>query len=473
MKKVLLVNSNLETLPYPVAPLGISLLASTIKNRYNVKIFDATFNSEIDLLKLIEEFKPDFIGIGLRNIDNVTMRDSKWYLKEVKDKIVEPIKNKFHTPIIMGGSGFSIAPKEILEYFNIDYGVYGEGEKVLPELLKKLENKSTDINLNGVLTKDNLNDTFIDYDKGDLYIPKANIDTFINFDHYKQRGNYPIQTKRGCTHKCIYCSYPNIEGGSYRLRPVHEIVDEIEETNSRIPGVVFEFVDSTFNSPLKHAINICKEIIHRKLDVKLRTMGVNPGEVTKELIELMKQAGFAQIDCTPDSASEVMIKSFRKNFTKKKLIECANTIQKYNMPTMWFFMIGAPGETEETILETFDFIDHYISDEDLVHITEGIRIIPNTKLYDIAIQQNVITKEQNVIEPMYYVDPNLGKENLSKILEREIQKRSNVLNSIDTAPSPELMQKTLKYRQENKIDEPMFRTLLRVDKLTKKEKSVL
>jgi hypothetical protein len=98
----------------------------------------------------------------------------------------------------------------------------------------------------------------------------------------------------------------------------------------------------------------------------------------------------------------------------------------------------------------------------MVHITEGIRIIPETELYNIAIQEGVISEETSVIEPMFYVSPSIGKENLTNILNREIAKRNNVMNSIDTAPSKELIQATMKYRIENKIDEPMFRSLLRV-----------
>lgn len=243
-----------------------------------------------------------------------------------------------------------------------------------------------------------------------------------------------------------------------------DIVDEIQEVKNRIPGITFEFVDSTFNSPLKHAIDICKEIIRRDLKVRLRTMGVNPGEVTEQLIVLMKEAGFTQIDCTPDSASAQMIKNYKKNFSKNRLINCAKIIRKYDMPTMWFFMLGAPGETEDTILETFDFIDEHIFEEDMVHITEGIRIIPNTELYDIAVKEGVISKNDSIIDPMFYVNPNLGKDKLTSILEREISKRNNVLNSIDTTPSPELMQAAIKHRKENRVEEPMFRSLLKVQK---------
>ena len=461
MSKVLLINSNIEVFPYPVAPLGISLVASALKEKYEVEIFDAAFKTSGDLMNTINEFSPDYIGIGLRNIDNVTMRKCKWYLNDIKEEIINPVKKHNNIPIIIGGSGFSIAPEQIFEYLDVDYGVIGEAENILPELIEKLENGYKIDLLNVISRKDRAIKIKKEH-SGLLKLPKANIDLFIDFEPYSRRGNYPIQTKRGCTHKCIYCSYPNIEGRTYRLRSVLDIVDEIQEVQARIPNVTFEFVDSTFNSPIKHAIDICKEIIHRDLNVKLRTMGVNPGEVTDELIQLMKKAGFTQIDCTPDSASESMIKKYRKNFSKNKLIECANLIRKHDMPTMWFFMLGGPGETEETILETFDFIDEHIFEEDMVHITEGIRIIPNTELYDIAVKEGVISKNDSVIDPMFYVSPGIGREKLTQILEKEIGKRNNVLNSIDTTPSPELMQVAIKYRQENKVEEPMFRTLLRV-----------
>jgi len=137
------------------------------------------------------------------------------------------------------------------------------------------------------------------------------------------------------------------------------------------------------------------------------------------------------------------------------------------MPTMWFFMLGGPGENEDTIRETFEFIDQYIFEEDMVHITEGIRIIPGTELYQIALREGIISAKDYVIQPMFYVSPEIGRNKLTEILEREVAKRNNVLNSIDTTPSPELMQAAIKYRQKKNTDEPMFRTLLRVQNMLK------
>ncbi len=61
MKNILLINSNTEKLPYPTAPLGIALLASSLKDNYNVKVFDSAFSSTKELVDLAKKIKPDYI----------------------------------------------------------------------------------------------------------------------------------------------------------------------------------------------------------------------------------------------------------------------------------------------------------------------------------------------------------------------------------------------------------------------------
>ena len=75
-----------------------------------------------------------------------------------------------------------------------------------------------------------------------------------------KRGAYSVQTKRGCYHKCIYCTYPLIEGRNYKIRDAEAVADEIDQAYRRLGNVTFEFVDSTFNDPKNHAENICREI---------------------------------------------------------------------------------------------------------------------------------------------------------------------------------------------------------------------
>jgi len=464
MKKILLINTNTEKIPYPVPPVGICLLAEVLKNDYEVKIFDGMFDESEseDALKLIDEFKPDYIGLSLRNIDNLHVVNNIFFIEEIDKKYVKPIKKIAKVPIILGGSAFSINPEYFMERFEADYGVIGEGEIAFKELLKNLDEGKTDIDIPQVIVKGKKPVITYTNQYNLINLPFSEIDKKIDFTPYKERGVYSIQTKRGCYHECIYCTYPNIEGKKYRVRSPKSIADEIEEAHYRLGDVTFEFVDSTFNDPPGHAEAICKEIIKKKIDVRLRTMGINPVNVTHELFDLMKKAGFAQIDCTPDTASPQLLSKMKKNFTYKQLEMAAKTIKDFGMPTVWFLIFGGPGETEETIKESFDFIDKWVYDFDVVHMTIGMRIFPNTPLQQIAINEGIILPDDKLAEPTFYVNKNLDFKKIDSILREYGKTRPNCLIAYESAPSENMIKIANRIRKRNNLSEPMFRTLLRI-----------
>jgi radical SAM superfamily enzyme YgiQ (UPF0313 family) len=462
MKKVLLINTNTEKIPYPVPPLGLCLIARCIEKSFEVSIYDAATQKEPELREILDMLNPDYIGISIRNIDNVLMGRQVYYLPDIIKNFITIAHTK--ATVILGGSGFSLFPEEILRATGIEYGIIGEGESSFPQLLNALENEIEPVEISGVIYKKNnhytVNEPVFTLKMTD--VPISGMYDLIKFDAYRERGSYSVQTKRGCIYSCIYCSYPNLEGRTYRLRDPKEIVDEIQDVIERMGDVLIEFVDSTFNSPAGHAESICEEIIRRKIKVRLRTMGINPKETNDALFALMKQAGFKQIDCTPDTASPEMLVKMKKNFSLEQLKSCAYLIKKNDMPTMWFFMIGGPGETTETVIETFSFIDHFVSENDMVFIGEGIRIFPQTEIYDVAIKQGIINKQSNLLEPVFYMNPDIDKTELSRLLQREIAKRPNVVHALDSAPKPEMLAEAVAIRRSQALDEPMFRTLLRL-----------
>jgi radical SAM superfamily enzyme YgiQ (UPF0313 family) len=464
MKKVLLINTNTEKIPYPVPPLGLSLIARSIEKSFDVTFFDAASQKEPELKVLLDKLKPDYIGITIRNIDNTVMGRQVLYLPDIINNFINVVQRNSTATVILGGSGFSIFYEEILKATGIKYGIIGEGEHAFPQLLHALENNTEPDGISGVVYKKNnqfkVSQPVFSLKMSD--IPVSGMYDLVKFDIYRERGSYPVQTKRGCIYSCIYCSYPNLEGHAYRLRKPKEVVDEIEDASKRLGEILFEFVDSTFNSPAGHAEAICEEIINRKLKVRLRTMGINPLETNSLLLSLMKQAGFGQIDCTPDSGSPKMLKMMKKNFSLEQLQSCADLIRKHDMPTMWFFLLGGPGETTETVMETFSFIDHFVSEKDMSFIGEGIRIFPQTELYDIALRQGVINAQQSILEPVYYVSPDIDRDHLSVLLHDEIAKRNNVVHALDSAPKPEMLAEAVAIRRAQGLDEPMFRTLLRL-----------
>lgn len=464
MKKILLINTNTETKPYPVPPLGLAMVASSLKELREVKVFDGTFTSYHELPDVITDFQPDYIGFSVRNIDDMTYDNLNYYVEDVLRNFITPVKELTKVPLIIGGAGFSMFPEILMEKFALDYGVIGQGEIVFPLLLDALDAGCSDIPLPGLITRnaDGLHIECAPQSSGAYFQQHTQIDHWINFDPYRQRGAYTIQTKKGCAFHCIYCTYPVIEGASSRIRKAVDIVDEMQQAFERVGNVVFEFADSVFNDPPGHAEAICSEIIQRGLKFRMRTMGINPEHVSKELLTLMLQAGFTQIDCTPDSASETMLKRLGKNFNMDQLRNAASLIREMNIPAMWFFMLGGPGETPATIDETFDFIDHYIGPEDMVHLTSGLRIYPKTPLEKIALHEGLIPAGSDLLVPVFYFSKETPHNLLIQIIEEKCRTRGNCIPSFASAPPPEMMQQALKLRAEQGLEEPMFRTLLRI-----------
>ena len=472
MKRILLVNTNIEKGPYPVPPLGLCMLATSLEDQYDVKIYDGVFDEGRSLVALVQQFDPDFVGFSIRNIDDVVIDREIFYMDGILEKFIQPVKAITKVPIILGGSGFSIFPTELMVLTGADFGIVGEAEEVLPALLSRIRLNQDPSDLPNLITAKALK-----IQKGSGFsklMPAMNgfseIDRWIDFKPYLAKGVYSIQTKRGCSHGCIYCTYPLIEGRKFRMRKPADIADEIEQAHKRLGYITFEFVDSTFNDPKGHAEAICREIIKKNIKVRLRTMGINPHHSGAELFELMQTAGFTQIDATPDSASPVVLKHLDKGFNLPEIEKMALIIKKFDIPTMWFFLFGGPGEDEETFRETLDFIDTYINPNDLVYMNAGLRIYPDTPLYAIAVNEGRIAVGQPVFQPAaYYFSDKISRNRMEELIKEASLTRYNCIPAAETTPPSAMIAEAIELRKINQVQEPMFRTLLQIRKRWKEE----
>jgi len=441
------------------------MLATVLRDRFEVKIYDGVFDEGRGLVELVQQFNPNFIGFSIRNIDDVVKDREICYMDGILEKFIRPVKAITNVPVILGGSGFSIFPSELMKMTCADYGIVGEAELILPLLLDRIQNNLDTYDIPNLITG---NSSEIQTGTGFALLQPLparypEIDRWIDFKPYLSKGVYSMQTKRGCSHGCIYCTYPLIEGRKFRTRTPSDIADEIEQAHKRLGHITFEFVDSTFNDPKGHAESVCREIISRKIKVRLRTMGINPRHTSEELFELMVRAGFVQIDATPDSASPRILKSLDKGFNLWEIEKMATMIRNFNIPTMWFFLFGGPGEDEDTFRETLDFIDAYVNPVDMVYMNAGLRIYPKTPLYEVAIAEKRITPGQAVFHPpVYYYSQRINKADLDRLIKKATLTRHNCIPAMETAPPPEMISEALENRKLQELDEPMFRTLLRI-----------
>ena len=428
--KVLLINSNRELAPWPIIPTGICRVATALDSAgIEVKMLDLTFSEvpQRDVKETIKSFQPGAIGLSIRNIDDVDTRRMRFYIPEIKEQVVAPLKEVApDTPFVLGGSAVGVAPKLLLDFLGADLAVAGDGERAAVRVFQALGKGEDPKSIAGTIAPDG---------KGGLIVnPPDRIEELNEFPHskaykwidakrYASYGTrYGIQTKRGCDRTCTYCSYPNLEGRSYRLFDPVSVVDEIEDVYKQSGVDRFEFVDSTFNIPRDHAVGILKELAKRKLPVGLDTMGLNPFAVDKELVQAMKDAGFTETSCTPESGSPRIIKALGKQFTTEQVAQAAKVLQEANMPTKWYFMFGAPGENAETIKETFAFIDEHIPPTDLVIVMTGIRVFPGTPLEKACRKEGLVKDDNDLFEP-FWIYGELTCERLQELVAVEVNKR--------------------------------------------------
>lgn len=130
----------------------------------------------------------------------------------------------------------------------------------------------------------------------------------------------------------------------------------------------------------------------------------------------MRRAGFSNIMCTPESASNVTLKSLRKGFTREQVIHAAGQLRKAGMKTLWFFMFGAPGETVETVKESLDFCERYLPPTDVALFTAGIRVYPGTPLEKQCKDEGWFAKDDPLLRPSWYVAPTITVADMYRLL---------------------------------------------------------
>ena len=120
--KILLVSPNIETLPDPVFHIGMACISATLKeHQIPVRLLDLCFSDdyETDISMALREYKQDVVGLSLRNVDNVSFPRYISYLPFYQ-KIVDIIRKRSPATIVVGGSGYTLLPEEILAYIGAD-----------------------------------------------------------------------------------------------------------------------------------------------------------------------------------------------------------------------------------------------------------------------------------------------------------------------------------------------------------------
>lgn len=411
-KKMILVSANQHAQPYPVYPLGVSYLKTYLAEAMpdlEIHVFDFMTGSFEDYDRLLADINPDYAGISLRNIDDVNIYKQESFISHYR-QIIDHTRKYGKPVIIIGGSGFSIYPELLYKTLEPDFGIYGEGEVSLQQLILALENNRDYSVIDGLLYNKN-GSIVINKRSRHFKTPVLTFDENLIDYYWQNSGMLNIQTKRGCPYHCIYCTYPLIEGHTVRTLNPEQIVKTLSDLYFQYDINYVFFTDSVFNICNPFNYDLAERLIAANLNIHWGGY-FNFVNIDRKLLEKMKQAGLRHIEFGTESLSDTMLRNYGKPFRVDDIMNLCKICNELEIDFAHFLILGGYGESEQTLHETFE--NSKKIERSVFFPFIGMRIYPGTRLHEIALQEGVVQQNDPLLEPVYYVSENIDLTSLKK-----------------------------------------------------------
>ena len=415
--RVLFLAVNTEEEPYPVYPLGLSVMAAAVSAAgHATRVCDALFspNFHADIAADIADFQPDVIGLSLRNIDNVDSFtvEAHWTLDNLRNTCAFA-RRLTSVPLVLGGPGFSLMPQAVLAHCGADYGIAGEGEKAFLALLAALEAGAPPAK--GLLSRQTAS--------GTQGWGRAWDDCPLRARYAEVSGVVCLQSKRGCPHACAYCSYPILEGRRIRPRDPDEVADEILFLQRTATFSELFFTDAVFNDPDGRWLELAEAMLRRGIRVPW-TAFFQPHGLEKDQLALCAATGLKALELGADAAADATLAGLDKHFDFAEVARSAELCRALDLPTAMYVMFCGPGENEKSLVEGARNLARF--PDSVIFAFLGVRLYPGTPLHNRAVAEGSVSSAQSCLNPVFYHAPDMARNKADELLRKELAGRRTV-----------------------------------------------
>ena len=338
--------------------LGIASIGANIDEGHEVYIVDLIrkrLGLRKHLVRILGALKPDLVGLSAMTWQYATCV-----------KIIRLIKLSLpEAKIVIGGYHATLMFEEIAasdEAPAIDFMVRGEGEEAFRRLVNALDGKDRLADIPSLSYKNE--DGFIHNLKGDLLglsrlkLPIRDRRRLTWGYHVMNRHVEVMETSRGCTRNCNFCSIRHMYGRSFRSFPMQRILSDIDDIYyKRKVRYIFVSDDNLVLDP-ERVIRLCDAIIAR--GYRNLTFVVQADCVTmsrnENMVEKMARAGFRSIFLGMENASKKNLVAANKGDildASKKAVEICH---KYGIMVVGGMIFGFPDDGESEIIENYQFL---------------------------------------------------------------------------------------------------------------------
>lgn len=341
-------------------PLGLMYLASFLKahgyNELKITHMGVEKVEYGNLGRMIKEYNPEIVGISAMTAESLGMHE---VARIAKESLASSI-------VIAGGPYPTGCAEDVLKDHNIDLVVRGEGEEVMLEIVKAIEEGKDFFSIQSISFRNNGS---IVHAPRNTYIENLDVLPYPDWDaiHLEDYKEFTPQslflsghvymslfTSRGCPFHCTFCH--NIFGKKFRAHSPERVLEEIKYLNYSLGIVNFEIIDDIFNFDRTRAIAIMQGIIENNLKIRLFFVnGVRGDMLDEELIDLFAKAGVVYMSIAVETASPRLQREIGKSIALEKTRRIISYAARKKIFVNGFFMLGFPKETLREIVSTIKF----------------------------------------------------------------------------------------------------------------------
>lgn len=332
-------------------PLGLGYIAAALKKRgVEVELVDCTFMQQREAIERIKRAEPQIVGFY-----------SMFSMKKTTLELAYTLRNEGLDGclFVVGGPLPSWSPESFLDVF--DVVAVGEGEQTMSELADCVAQGKKLSGVKGLIFRDGKHIVntgpreFIE-NLDSLAFPTRDLfDNEAYKKYYLEHFGYSTTsmiTSRGCPFSCDFCSRP-IFGADMRTRSVGNIVDEVEEIAALGYDRVW-FSDDCFTLNRHHLLDVCGEITRRSLDIGWECLS-RVDTMDAQVAEGMKRAGCIGVFFGIESGNDSVLSIMKKRITTTQAQRAVHAAKAAGLKVGAFFIVGYPGESNKTVLDTVRF----------------------------------------------------------------------------------------------------------------------
>ncbi len=397
-------------------PLGLASIAAYLDRAgLNSLILDCYAHPDADsrLRELLRRERPGIIGISCTT---ASFHDSVRLAQIAKDEVPQ-IRTVF------GGAHVSALQEKVLEFSPlIDCAVIGEGEQTMLELAQLAGAEPSSVG--GVVWRANdgsvvnngyrsdalvLDDLpFPAYEKLSGYPDAYKLPIF----NYPKAPNTSCISSRGCPYSCSYCDR-SVFQRSFRYNSAEYLYQHLKYLKERFGIRHINFYDDQFTFHRGRVEEFCRKMIDQPLGITFNC-AVRAEHVDRELLRLMKAAGCWMVSLGIESGDEELLAQHRQNANLDLLAETIRTIKSCGIRTKGLLMMGLPGESEESIRRSMEYVFSLpIDDFNLAKFTP----FPGSPIYDDIHQLGSFDEDWQKMDCMHFqfVPKGMDKQQLERL----------------------------------------------------------